>query len=509
MRALVVDDDELDGELVFRQIQSLGWQADLAPSASLALGLYEQHRHPLVVTDWSLRRGDDGLQLARKIREEASKARRFCYVILITVHPQDLKKVLEGGADEFVAKEHLKDELPARVGVARRMIQQVEDLGRLRREITRLKIRALKRVVDERGELQLINDSGKLTTVIDKIRKFAPMDGPVLLRGESGTGKEIFAAVIHYLSPRVERPFMVVNCAGLPENTVLSELFGHVAGAFTDAKTEHRGVFETVGEGTLFLDELGDLPLEAQGKLVRVLDKEIRTFNRLGGLSSDSLHFEGRIVAATNRDLEADVRDGKFRLDLLQRLETFDVRLPPLRERLEDVIPLARQFGSPRGPGSVRLSEEAEAALRRYDWQRGNVRELLNAIERADALADGGIIEPHHLPDHVRLHGLPSPAPGPAFTGPEPDMLARLVQELTRGRGQSQATNGGYNLDEVVQEFERRLILSVADSSEFESNREKAKHLGLSEDQYNRRLGIARQGTDPTRPRPPRRRRSR
>jgi DNA-binding NtrC family response regulator len=218
----------------------------------------------------------------------------------------------------------------------------------------------------------------------------------VLLLGESGTGKELFARAVHHLSPRREKPFVAVNCAAIPETLIESELFGHERGSFTGATERRPGKFELASGGTVFLDEIGELPLAAQGKLLRAIEEKV--VDRIGGRAP--VPVDVRVVAATNRDLQAEAERGEFRRDLYFRLAVFPVTIPPLRERGEDVLLLARHFASQLGRELRRreatLTDEAAAALRAHDWP-GNVRELENAIERACILSDGPALTPADL----------------------------------------------------------------------------------------------------------------
>ena len=246
----------------------------------------------------------------------------------------------------------------------------------------------------------IIGRSAGLRRVLQVAQRVAPQDTTVLILGESGTGKELIARAIHEQSRRASRPFLAINCAALTETLLESELFGHEKGAFTGAATQKKGKLEVADGGTVFLDELGEMPLALQTKLLRVLQQ--REFERVGG--TRTLSLDVRIVAATNRDLLADVKSGSFREDLYHRLNVVAVRMPPLRERSEDIPELARHFlarSAARCGRRVRgISEDAERALMRYDWP-GNVRELENAIERAVVLGEGEWLLPEDLPETV------------------------------------------------------------------------------------------------------------
>jgi DNA-binding NtrC family response regulator len=267
--------------------------------------------------------------------------------------------------------------------------------------------------------------------VLDAIERVAPASASVLIRGESGTGKELVARQVHRLSPRANGPFLPINCAALSESLLLEDLFGHAKGAFTGADRDRAGIFETARGGTVFLDEIGDLPLAAQGKLLRVLqEKEVR---RLGESAPRSVDV--RVVAATHRDLAAMVRDKSFREDLYYRLRVAVVELPPLRERGADVVLLAEHFlaRTSRGKRPCRLSRPARERLLAHRWP-GNVRELENVLEVAAAFAEGGTIEREHLQ-------LPETGPAPAgsYHQQVETFRRRLVEEALRAAGGNRA----------------------------------------------------------------------
>lgn len=252
---------------------------------------------------------------------------------------------------------------------------------------------------------RLVGTSAAMQEVYKSIGKAALSDATILILGDTGTGKEVVARAIHENSGRRERPFVAVNCGALPENLVESELFGYVRGAFTGADSDRQGRFEAADGGTLFLDEVGELPPAAQVKLLRVLDSH--TIERLGSIKSTELDV--RVVAATNRDLSQAIAQGQFRDDLYYRLAVIQIHLPPLCQRPDDVLPLARHFLWQLAPGAAPpISREAADILAKYTWP-GNVRELRNAIEHARTLSGNGPLLPHHLPEAVRQ---PAPLAG-------------------------------------------------------------------------------------------------
>ncbi|MCC6526288.1 MAG: sigma-54-dependent Fis family transcriptional regulator [Polyangiaceae bacterium] len=277
----------------------------------------------------------------------------------------------------------------------------------------------------------IVSASPRFVAALELLAAAAASTAPVLLRGESGTGKELAAAFVHAHSPRAAGPFVKVNCAAIAPSLLESEMFGHEAGAFTGADKIRPGRFEVAEGGTLLLDEIGELAAELQAKLLRVLQE--KELERVG--SSRTRRVDVRVLATTNRDLEAAIAAGRFREDLYFRLNVFEVVLPPLRERPEDILPLAHHFIAELAPHERRrLAPETEELLRRYRWP-GNVRELRNAIERATILARGGIIHPEHLPPTVGL-GAPgaarpsAPPPDEASRAPHPGTVHELERQL-------------------------------------------------------------------------------
>jgi DNA-binding NtrC family response regulator len=246
------------------------------------------------------------------------------------------------------------------------------------------------------GFPRIIGESEAIKRAVTETQRVAQTEATVLLLGESGTGKELFARAVHHLSGRRDKPFVAINCAAIPETLIENELFGHERGAFTGAGERRQGKFELASGGTVFLDEIGELPLNVQGKLLRAIEE--KTVDRIGGRSP--IPVDVRVVAATNRDLRAAVEAGEFRRDLFFRLAVFPIEIPPLRERGEDIELLARHFAAQLGRETrgreAELSEASINALRAHSWP-GNVRELENAIERACILADSKVLEPHDL----------------------------------------------------------------------------------------------------------------
>jgi DNA-binding NtrC family response regulator len=351
-------------------------------------------------------------------------------------------EAMKQGAADYVTK-------PFEVEALRIKVRQLLERRELVREVVRLRARI------EREERlgDLLGASEAMQEVFHTIRRVADSKATVLIRGESGTGKELAARAIHTLGPRSEHAFVAVNCAGIPETLIESELFGHEQGAFTDARERRIGKFEAASGGTLFLDEVGELAPAVQAKLLRALQE--RRIDRLGG--SEPIAVDVRVLAATNRDLERDAGEGRFRSDLFYRLNVVPLELPPLRDRREDIRRLASHFlerarsEAGRGPGSI--ARPALAALERFPWP-GNVRELQNAIERAVALAEGEVLELEDLP------------PGVVQTG--------RVEQL-----RDAVRTGQLGFEEATASFERDLLVDALERSGWNQTRA-AELLGMT-----------------------------
>jgi two-component system response regulator AtoC len=408
---LVVDDDPAMRHLVSVILADHGWEARAVATAADALRELEARDADLVLTDVRMP-GMDGLALLREIQ----RLRPELTVIVMSAYGahEAAIEAMKAGAYDYLSKPFRRDEVVL-------VIRKAEERERLARENRRLRTE----LAQGWAPSNLVGPSVPMQEVLRQLRKVAPQKTTVLLQGESGTGKELFARALHDLSPRAAFAFVAVNCGAIPSELIESELFGHVKGAFTDASRAKKGLAEEADGGTLFLDEIGELPLHLQPKLLRFLeDEEVRP---LGDVRARKVNV--RVVAATGRDLRRAVAAGQFREDLLYRLDVVAVRLPPLRDRREDVEPLAAHFLArharlrPELP-ALRLSDEAREALLAHRWP-GNVRELEHALERAVVLAEGPVIREEDLPDTVRAR--PSP---PAAEGGEDGTLS--VKRATR-----------------------------------------------------------------------------
>jgi two-component system response regulator AtoC len=396
---LVVDDDASMRHLLSVILQDHGYEPRAVASGEDALRELAARDYDLVLTDVRMP-GMGGLELLRRI--QAQDPERMVIVMSAYGSHEAALEAMKAGAYDYVSKPFRPDEVVL-------VLRKAEERERLARENRRL-----------RGELSgtyrpeaIVGDSPALQELLRQVRKVAPQKATVLLEGESGTGKELFARALHELSPRASLSFVAVNCGAIPGELIESELFGHVRGAFTDAVRAKKGLATEADGGTLFLDEVGELPPGMQVKLLRFLqDQEVRPVGDVR-----SRRVDVRVVAATSRDLAADVAAGRFREDLLYRLDVVRLRLPPLRERREDVAALAAHFLArharlrPDLPG-LALGDDARDALLGHRWP-GNVRELEHALERAVVLADGPLIHEQDLPDTVRAPAHP-PAAGDA-----------------------------------------------------------------------------------------------
>jgi DNA-binding NtrC family response regulator len=330
----------------------------------------------------------DGFDLLRDIK--AGDASPHIIVITAFGSIDTAIKAVKLGAYDYITK-------PFEIESLVLAIEQALAERGLRREVARLR----REVARPYGLENIVGKSASMHEIFGLVTRLAGSTASVLVTGESGTGKELVARAIHYNSPRAKRPFLAVNVAAIPETLIESELFGYKRGAFTDARTDHPGLFVEADGGTIFLDEIGELPPSLQAKLLRVLQE--RELRPLGATRNEKVDV--RVVAATNRDLEARMRSGQFREDLYYRLNVIHVAIPPLRARPEDIVPLAEHFlatARRRGTASTKtLGPAAAKALLAYPWP-GNVRELENVIERAIALCDGDVIGLDDLPPQVK-----------------------------------------------------------------------------------------------------------
>jgi two-component system response regulator HydG len=382
---LVVDDQPDAAELLRDVLRKRGYDVEAVKSGQLCLDYLRIHATDVVLTDVEMP-GMSGIDLCATLRDRHPDL----LPIVVTGHSDFATAIaaIRAGAYDFVAKPFSIDAVGAAVSRA------LEYLA-LKREVRRLQAAEGHRTV---GGID--GDSPRIRLMTELIRRVADSDASVLITGESGTGKELVARAIHSLSPRREQPFVAVNCGAMPASLLESELFGHVRGAFTDAKQDRNGLFVRAGGGTLLLDEIGEMPTEMQVKLLRVLQQ--RTVRPVGG--DEEVAFEARVITSTNRDLETEVGEKRFRDDLYYRINVVQIEVPPLRDRASDILSLAQHFIDQIGRRSRKpvrgMSAAAARLLLDYDWP-GNVRELENCLERAIALCRLDEITTDDLPVKV------------------------------------------------------------------------------------------------------------
>jgi DNA-binding NtrC family response regulator len=392
-RVLIADDDPAGRELLARVLGAAGHSVTAVSDGREALAEVERAAPDLVVSD--IRMGEvDGYELAARMRERAPDVP----LILVTAfgNVEGALEAIRLGAFDYISK-------PYDVDAIRLVVERA-----LRQRALALENRALRREVRDKYRLEnVVGRSEAMLHVYKTAARVAASQATVLIEGESGTGKELVARAIHAASPRAAAPFVAVDCGAIAEGVLESELFGHARGAFTGAQGARRGLIEEAHGGTLFLDEIGGVGPALQARLLRALQEgEIR---RVG--ANEAVAVDVRVLAATNRDLAAAVKEGRFREDLFYRLNVVTIRIPPLRERREDVPLLADHFVAKYGRDRGAITPAARDLLVAYDWP-GNVRELENVIERALALNAGGVIVPEDLPDRIR-GAAPAAIPGP------------------------------------------------------------------------------------------------
>ena len=381
---LLIDDDQSLRRVIEYSLVENGFSVRPAASGEEGLAFLQKEPFDVVITDITMP-GMNGMEVLEKVR----KADPVLPVIIITAYGtiESAVSAMKQGAFDYITKPFNRDEL-------RLTLDRALKMRRLEKENVMLRAE----VIDRYRFDAIVGSSDKIREVIALAGRVAPSDATVLVTGESGTGKELLARGIHYSSGRAEGPFVAVNCAAIPENLIESELFGHVKGAFTGAVRDKQGKFELADSGTLFLDEIGDLRIDLQAKILRALQE--RTIDLVGGVKQVDLDV--RVIAATNRDLELEVSEGKFREDLYYRLSVVILHMPPLRERKGDIALLAEHFLKKfSSVGSdVKLDPDALALLTAYGWP-GNVRELENVMERASILKRGNSIKSEDLPEKL------------------------------------------------------------------------------------------------------------
>jgi len=477
LRVLVVDDELKNAELTALELRDAGHETEFVNGGAAALKRMEASAFEAVVTDLRMA-PPDGMALL----EEVHKRWPDTTVVLMTAYAsmETARRALKKGAYDYVDKEgEFRDELKTILEKAARERRLEADNRRLRSAV-------------DRGLATIIGESKPIQKAIELARKVAVTDSTVLLSGESGTGKDLFARAIHYSSRRAGGPWIKVNCGALPENLLESELFGHEKGAFTGAVRQKPGRFEDADQGTLFLDEIGELPISLQVKLLQVIEE--KTFTRVGG--NQPVTVDVRIIAATNRDLDQMVKDRQFREDLFFRLNVFPIRLPPLRERAEDVPGLVTFVLHEHGAPADKLVSAAVRALERYGWP-GNVRELEHTLERAMILAGSDPIDVEHLsfarPDQIGASG-PSgggpswvphiPPEGLSLEVLERELIVRAL-EMARGNKSQAARLLGLTRRTLYSRMERHGLRRPGEAEDGGEN-EEGDHPGPSPSESGR-----------------------
>jgi DNA-binding NtrC family response regulator len=388
---LVVDDDSAMRDFLSESLMDEGYRVDVAAGGRSGVERVRAGGVDLVVTDVKMP-DMDGLDMLAEIRAPAGGDGNPPHVVVITAFGsiETAKRALKLGAHDYITKPFEIDDLLVAV-------EKALDERTLRKEVARLR----KEVARPYRFENIIGKSAPMQDVFGLVRRLSGSSANVLITGESGTGKELVARALHFNSPRAKKPFVAVNCAAIPDTLLESELFGYKRGAFTDARNDRAGYFVEADGGTIFLDEIGDLPPQLQAKLLRVLQE--RELRPLGAARPEKVDV--RVLSATNRDLAQRMSEGAFREDLFYRLNVIEVILPPLRDRAEDVLPLSEHFlveaAARSGKRIANFTQAALKILLAYPWP-GNVRELENVVERAVALAEGDQIGPDDLPSQVR-----------------------------------------------------------------------------------------------------------
>lgn len=452
---LLVAEDEANLRLVIqKELQRLGYRVDVAPDGEAALRRLEEGNVEVLLCDINMPRMD-GMELLRRVHERPNPPE----VIMLTGHAtvETAIEAMKLGAYDYLSKPYRITELDA-------LVKQAAEKRRLRVDNQRLR----QQLARQSPMPEIVSSSVDMREAMRLVERVAPSDASVLITGESGTGKELVAHAIHRLSTRADSSFIDLNCAAFQESLLESELFGYEAGAFSGAKGRKLGLIELADGGTLFLDEITELPTQLQSKLLRAI--ETRTFYRVGGVRKVEVNV--RIVAATNRNLDEVVADGRFRSDLLYRVNGFQINLTPLRDRSEDIEPLSlhllKQVG---GAKPAELTPEALDALRSYSWP-GNVRQLKNCLERAVLLSNDGRITVNELP--------------PEIARPVAPYVPVAANRDSSAPQTASAAPGGASTSSL-REVERQQILAALEQTSWHRGKT-AEILGISPSTLYRRL---------------------
>lgn len=444
-KVLVVDDEESIREFFEIMLKREGYEVWTASNGKEALERLKKGRADLILSDIQMPEMS-GLELLSKVKEQDPEA----LMIMITAFgsTETAVEAMKLGAYDYVQK-------PFKIDEVKIILRQALERKQLQSENVQLK----KELGTKYAFDNIVGSAPPMMRIYDLVKRVANTKSSVLITGESGTGKELIARAIHYNGPLKDRPFVTVNCGAIPENLMESEMFGHKKGSFTGAIADKKGLFEVANTGTIFLDELGELPLPMQVKLLRVIQEG--TFKRVGG--TEDITVDVRIISATNKNLENEVKAGRFREDLFYRMNVIQVLCPPLRERREDIPMLSNhfleKFSKSLGVDVKKISSEAMDVLKAYHYP-GNVRELENIIERTVALEPGNVILPESWPKHMLDAKQPS-------TGP---LDAEKIEI---------STEKGIDLERLVADFERTLLVKALQQTGG-IKKKAAKLLGIS-----------------------------
>ncbi len=470
---LCVDDEPSVGVVIEAALTKLGHTPILASGVDEAMKAVGRQQFDLIISDYRMPNAT-GLDLLSQLEKESYQIP----VIIMTGYSSVEHAVmsLRSGAIDYLTKPIRAETLRIAVNQALEVIRLKKENETFRQELSSL-----------RGRRQILGESGALRRVLEVVSTVAPTKATILLQGESGTGKELVARAIHEQSPRRDRPFITINCAAMPEGLVESALFGHEKGAFTGATARTQGAFERANGGTLLLDEVSEMRLDLQAKLLRVIQEQ--EFERVGG--QQPIRVDVRLVATTNRDLKADAEAGKFRQDLYYRLNVVPILMPPLRERLEDIPALVHHFvgraAQQLGVEVSGVAPEAIAAMQGRTWP-GNIRELANAVERAVILSRGGVLGASaFVDDSLRMSAPPSlTAPSPAHGSAAP------ARSAATGGDPENIIPDSFNLDELERIAIQRALVATG------GNRTRAaKLLGISERTLRNKLNSPKAASRP------------
>jgi len=415
MNILIVDDEASQRNVLSGYLQKKRHMVFEAANMAQALQLFKIHPIDIVLSDFQMPQGT-GLDLLKSIKSLKAQPAMIIMTAFGTI--EGAVTAIREGAFDYLAKPINLDEVDL-------LIRRIEEIRQLKSENQILR----EQLAGKYTFAGMVSQSNAMEQVLNAAARVAQSSASVLIRGESGTGKELIAKAIHFASERREMPFIAVNCAALNENLLESELFGHEKGAYTGADRQRRGRFELANGGTLFLDEIGDVSPATQVKLLRVLQEQ--QFERVGG--TESIQVDVRVLAATNKDLEAAIQQGLFREDLFYRLNVVAIDIPPLRKRREDIGSLVehfvRQYAMQTKRKKLSYSKEAWDLLLRYDYP-GNVRELENIVQRSIIMSRGELITTEDLPQVVRSSARESSHPQTAQTGSLTDQVEKLEKDL-------------------------------------------------------------------------------